>query len=143
MTTEKTSLFSKILFATQVTLALGAMSGASLLAWDFTAIDRVGDAYAIATVEKIIPTVYKVAFEGYGDTCVMESWNYPIAFEGIADWKASDRNAKASVITPMPNAQGCDDNFNPLNPDVPYKGKDYGNDNDLHPEAVLYPSGRA
>jgi hypothetical protein len=110
----------------QVTLALAAMTGVTGYVVNPEAFHRAVEAQVIEQHEDD-PT-YKFAFVGYGDTCKLETWNYPARYEGIQDWKDKDpEKAKPLYIEARPNDEGCKRNFNPKNPADALPSMDYGN----------------
>ena len=116
---------SNIFFGVQVTLIGIVLSGVSTFAYNPDFFQHTMDATVIAQHEND-PT-YKYAFEGYGDTCTLETWSYPAKYEGIQDWKDHEpEKAKPVFIEARPNDEGCKKNFNPKNPSVALSGLDYG-----------------
>jgi hypothetical protein len=116
---------SNIVLGAQVALFLIIGGGLTVGSADPGIFTRTADAAVIASHEND-PT-YKYAFEGHGDTCVLESWVYPAKYDGIQDWKNNEpEKAQPSYVEARPNDAGCDKNFNPANPAVALTGKDYG-----------------
>jgi hypothetical protein len=71
----------------------------------------------------------KLAYEGYGDTCVQQYWYYPAKYAGVQDWIDNEptKAAPASTVA-IPGNDACEKNLNPSDPSKPLTGKDYGPD---------------
>jgi hypothetical protein len=134
-TTQKTSLFTKILLGTGTTLAIAAMGAIAFVSSDPTMIDRGLEAQVVAMVSNPNEPTQVWAFEGYGDTCTREYWEVPSQYDGVRAW----RNAVGDKATPISSRKAeytsaCDKNFNPRNPAVPLSGLEYGSTFGLRPE---------
>jgi hypothetical protein len=133
---KKNSRLGNILWGTMMTLVLMVLGTICFAVYHLGDMNHQLDKITVAELSDASKPTPKSAYEGYGETCVLEIWNYPSQYQGIQDWKDHDPNAARSGVVESPYSKDCEKNFNPNNPSVPFTGMDYGFDYQTRAEDI-------